>query len=106
MTKNEIIDIVKEHYSRDIRKQLVKSLLTLEREDRDLTLEKPYIMINQIFSYVLQESGWKLEKNSATWNAMPLEIMLEAFPQLSSTKWYKAQCIETTREIDVITEKK
>ena len=103
MKQEEIITILKESYPRDIRKQLVKSILEVEKEEGDLSLQKPYQTINKIFSYVLQESGWKMGENSAEWNSVPLKIMEESFPKLSSTKWYKEQILHTQQNIDIVT---
>ena len=105
MTTDEIVETLKTHYSRDIRKQLIKSMLEVEKSEADLSLEKSYKMINQIFSYVLQESGWKMGENSDEWNDMPLKVMEESFPKLNSTKWYKEQIIQTQKSINVVGEK-
>jgi len=102
MHKDEIVNTLKEHYPREVRKQLVKSMLELEKEEGDLSLEQPYQMINQIFSYVLQQTGWKMGENSDVWNDMPLKVMVESFPQLSKTKWYSEQLIQTQKSIDVV----
>jgi len=74
MNKDEIVNTLKEHYPREVRKQLIKSMLEIEKKEGDLSLEKSYQMINQIFSYVLQESGWKMGENSDVWNDMPLKV--------------------------------
>jgi hypothetical protein len=101
--KNEtLINTLKEHYPRDVRKQLVKSMLEVEKKDTDLSLEQPYKMINQIFSYVLHENGWEMGDNSKGWNDTPLKIMNESFPKLSTTKWYKEQTIEVEQNIDIV----
>jgi len=101
MTKEEIIEALKEHYSRDIRKQLVKSILEQEKSMTDLDKDHVYKTINQIFSFVLQQSGWKMGSNSEKWNELPLEIMNESFPQLSSTKWYEEQILTTKQSINI-----
>jgi len=106
MNKDEIVNTLKEHYPREVRKQLIKSMLEIEKKEGDLSLEKSYQMINQIFSYVLQESGWKMGENSDVWNDMPLKVMNESFPQLSNTKWYKEQLIETQKSINVVSQGK
>jgi len=103
MRQEEIITILKESYPRDIRKQLVKSILEVEKEEADLSLQKPYQTINKIFSYVLQESDWKMGENSTEWNTTPLKIMEESFPKLSRTKWYKEQILHTRQDIEIVT---
>jgi len=91
ITKN-----LKEHYNRDTRKRLVKKLKEEEKE------EKPnYLIINQIFSYVLKELHWNMAENAQTWDNTPLDIMNEVFPQISQTVWYTEQKITTKKEINV-----
>jgi len=101
MIKEEIIALIKEHYSRDIRKQLVKSILEQEKTMTDLDKADIYITINKIFSFVLQQSEWEIGNNSQEWNRMPLEIMIESFPKLDSTKWYKEQILSIKQSINL-----
>jgi len=101
MMKEEISNILKEHYSRDIRKQLVKSILEQEKSMTELDKVAVYKTINQIFSFVLQQAGWEMGNNSSEWNVMPLEIMDETFPKLSSTKWYAEQILITKQTIEI-----
>lgn len=100
MKKTEIIETLKAHYDRDIRKKLVKSILQNEKQEE----ETAYKIINQIFSYVLKELNWNMSENAKEWDNTPLEIMEEAFPQIESTKWYKEQHITATKEINVLRE--
>jgi len=102
MKKEEIIETLKSHYPRDVRKQLVKAILEHEKSNDKIALESSYKMINQIFSYVLQESKWKIGENSEKWNVLPLEIMENTFPQLSTTQWYQEQNIISSQAIDVV----
>jgi len=101
MTKEEIIETLKEHYNRDIRKQLVKSIAEQEKEMSELDKPNVYKTINQIFSFVLQETGWTMRSNSKEWNDMPLEVMKETFPQITNTKWYAEQILMTKQSIDI-----
>ena len=96
MSQDEIIETLKATYSREVRKGLVKSILEQEREEKE-----EYKIINQIFSYVLQQSGWKMGENSTAWDASPLEIMNEVFPKLSTTKWYSEQILTTNQKVEV-----
>lgn len=96
--KTEIIETLKNNYNRDLRKQVVKTLLKDEKES-----EKPnYQLINQIFSYVLKELGWNIAKNTKEWDNTPVDIMQEAFPKIESTKWYDEQILTAKKMIDVL----
>lgn len=98
MKKTEIIETLKENYNRDLRKQVVKTLLKNEKET-----EKPnYQLINQIFSYVLKELGWDIAENTKEWDNTPLDIMMEAFPHIESTKWYDEQILTAKKMVDIL----
>lgn len=101
MTKETIITTLKEHYPRDTRKQLIKTILEQEKTMSELDKANVYKTLNQIFSFVLQQAGWEMANNSQEWNEMPLEVMKESFPKLSSTKWYEEQCLTAKQAIDV-----
>lgn len=101
MTEEEIIETLKSHYPRELRKKLIKTLLQLEKDDNKEKLEQQYKLINQIFSYVLKESNWKMGKSSNTWDNKPLTIMSKVFPQISTTKWYSEQNISASNKIDI-----
>jgi len=102
MNQDEIIATLKSHYSRDLRKQLVKSLLKAERSGDRMEIDRQYKVINQIFSYVLQESGWKIGVDSKQWNTQPIKIMLEVFPKLGESQWYKEEELAVDQSIDVV----
>jgi len=102
MTEEEIIETLKSHYPREIRKQLIKTLLQHEKNDEKEKLAQQYKIINQIFSYVLKESNWKMGKNSNTWDNKPLAIMYQVFPQISTTKWYEEQNISASHKVDIM----
>jgi len=101
MTKEEIVETLKEHYTRDIRKQLIKTLLEQEKTMKELDKANVYQTINQIFSFVLQESGWKMSSSSTEWDSVPLEIMSETFPKILTTKWYAEQRLLTQQNIEI-----
>ena len=101
MKKEEIIDGLKAQYSRDLRKQLVKTILTHEKNDDKTAIEQSYNLMNQIFSYVLKECNWSMAKDSKHWDNTPLEIMVETFPKLNTTQWYAEQDISVKKNIDV-----
>ena len=98
MKKTEIMETLKENYNRNLRKQVVKTLLNNEKE----TGEPNYQLINQIFSYVLKELGWSMAENTKEWDNTPLDIMQEAFPKIESTKWYDEQILTAKKMIDVL----
>ena len=94
--KEELIQTLKDTYNRDLRKQVVKTILHEEKEN-----EKPnYNIINQIFSYVLKELGWTIAANTKEWDNTPLDIMEETFPKLESTKWFKEQILTAKQMIE------
>jgi len=97
MTKQEIIETLKNSYPKDIRKQLVKTILKEEKENELAN----YKLINQIFSYVLSELGWDMAKSTKDWDSTPLDIMEESFPKIKTTQWYKEQIVTAKQAIDV-----
>ncbi len=101
MKKEEIITTLKEHYPKEIREELVRSILEQEKDITELEKKEVYKTINQIFSFVLQQAGWEITENSQSWNEMPLEIMKETFPKLNTTQWYKEQILTAKHSIDV-----
>lgn len=93
--KEIIIQILKESYNRDLRKQVVKTLLANEKQG-----ESPdYKIINQIFSYVLKYLDWKIAENTKEWDNTPLDIMKEVFPKLENTQWFKEKILTATKMI-------
>ncbi len=66
MTAEETIITLKEQYNRTLRKQLVKAML--EDEKQKLSQTQTTHMINQIFSYVLENTNWNITHNSAKWD--------------------------------------
>ena len=101
MKKEEIVTTLKEHYSRDIRKELIKSILRDEKNMTEQDKATLYQTINQIFSFVLQQSGWKMGSSSTEWDVMPLEVMEEAFPKITTTQWYAEQILLTKQTIEI-----
>ncbi len=102
MQKEIIINQLKTQYSRDIRKQLVKTILSNEKDQDKTAVKQQYHLMNQIFSYVLKECNWSMVKNSENWDNTPLEIMTEVFPKLVTTQWYKEQAITVKKNIDLV----
>jgi len=102
MDKQEIIETLKSQYNRDLRKQIVRSLLDAEKEK---DTDKQYKLINQIFSYVLAELGWTMAKNTQNWDRTPLEVMTEVFPKIKTSEWYKEQHITVDENINVLMDK-
>jgi len=95
MKKSEIIQTLKDNYNRDLRKQVVKTILAEENEKA-----KPdYKIINQIFTYVLKELNWKMADNTKEWDNTPLDIMEETFPKLEVTRWFEEQILTAKKMI-------
>jgi len=101
MTKDEITEAIKSHYSRDLRKQLIKTVLRLEKNKDTQEVEQQYRLLDQIFSYILKNSGWNMAENLNDWNSTPLQIMTEVFPQIESTQWYQDKNLSASGSIDV-----
>jgi len=97
MKKETIIQILKDNYNRDLRKQVVKTILANEKESQT----PDYKIINQIFSYILKELEWKMAENTKEWDNTPLDIMEEAFPKLESTKWFEEQILTAKKMIEM-----
>ena len=106
MNKEEIIQTLKDTYSREVRKGLVRTLLEKEKTENELEIQQQYKLMNQIFSYVLQQSGWKMGENSSNWDASPLNIMQDVFPKLSTSKWYSEQLLNTKQNVEVHVQEK
>ena len=104
MNRETLIETLKTHYPREVRKQLIKTILQHERDDNRLELTAQYKIINQIFSYVLHESGWRMGENSQAWDSKPLEVMSSVFPQIEDTEWYREQNIQTTQNVNIVME--
>ena len=97
MKKETIIETLKDNYNRDLRKQVVKTIITNEKQS-----ENPdYKIINQIFSYVLKELNWTIAANTKEWDNTPLDIMEETFPKIESTKWFNEQILTAKKMIEM-----
>lgn len=96
----EIIDKIKEHYTRELRKQVVKSILKNEKSNDKMALESSYKVINQIFSYIIGELNWNITDTS-NWDDTPLQIIKEVFPKIETTKWFKSQQLHVTKPINI-----
>ncbi len=94
MQNEQIIEILKDNYSRDTRKQLVKSLIRNEKNQDQELLDSCYKIVDQIFSYVISELGWTFSSDSNSWDDTPLKIMLEAFPNIDKTKWFEDKLLQ------------
>lgn len=101
MTHQEIIDAIKAQYNRDLRKQLVKNLIEHEKNNNREGMKPGYQIMNQIFSYVLGELGWKLADNALTWDESPLQILEQAFPHIEETKWFQGLQLNLRKSIEV-----
>lgn len=104
MTPEEIEASLKAQYNRDLRKQIVKSILAHEKNDDKEALQSSYHILNQIFSYVLSELGWNMVESSNKWDDTPLKVMSVTFPKLETTKWYQEQLLHVSDSIKVESE--
>ncbi|MEA1892471.1 MAG: hypothetical protein U9N33_07145 [Campylobacterota bacterium] len=91
--QQQIIATIKEQYSRDLRKQVVKTILKNEKSNDKEALEASYKIINQIFSYIIGELKWKISPSTNSWDDTPLKIISEVFPKIEMTQWFKNQQI-------------
>jgi len=64
MNQEAIIKFLKASYPRDVRKGLVKSILSVEKNNDKELIQQQYNLINQIFSYVLKECHWSMPSSS------------------------------------------
>ena len=97
----DIVATLKEHYSRDLRKGIVKSMLEYERIGDEENKEASYKIINQIFSYVISQLNWNLAQNTNNWNDLPLLVINEAFPKIDTTEWFKERQLQVSKSIDL-----
>jgi hypothetical protein len=101
MQNEQIIETLKDSYNRDIRKQLVKSLIKHEKDNDEEAIESSYKIVDQIFSYVLSELGWTLSSDSNSWDDKPLQIMLEVFPNIDKTKWFEDKLLQVKSSVSL-----
>ena len=94
MKSQEIIETLKTNYTRDLRRQVVKSILRCEKDKDDKGLESSYKLMNQIFTYVISELNWTIANSTSQWDNTPLKIISETFPKIESSQWYKDQQID------------
>lgn len=97
----KIVNAIKNQYTRDLRKQVVKTMLKNEKDYDENELEDSYKNINQIFSYVINELSWSISQSNNTWDDTPLKIIGEVFPKIQTTKWFKNQQLSITQSINV-----
>jgi hypothetical protein len=102
MDQETLIETLKQHYPRDTRKQLIKSIIKSEKDDDKDVLQKQYNIFNQIFSYVLKECNWNMPANSGKLDNKPLEVMTKVFPKLETTKWYGQQELISKQNINLV----
>lgn len=99
--QKEIVDALKEQYTRDLRKQIVKAILRDEKSSDKQDLQSTYNVINQIFSYILNQLNWNMAEDTSSWDNTPLTIIKEVFPNIETTKWFKDMQLQTTKSIKV-----
>jgi hypothetical protein len=102
MNKDEVIEFLKSQYPRDVRKQLIKSILDSEKDGNKDSLDTQYMILSQIFSYVLKELNWSMPKNSTELDSIPLEVMIEVFPKIDKTKWFSEQLLMTKSSVNLV----
>ncbi|MDD3592672.1 MAG: hypothetical protein PHO65_08525 [Sulfurovum sp.] len=99
MTHEEIIESIKSQYNKDLRKQLVESLLEYEQKQDPAALRYGYQIMNQIYSYILNKLGWASADNASKWDNSPLDIMSTVFPKLEDTQWFIQQQLHLNKSI-------
>ena len=97
----KIIDTLKESYTRDLRKQVVKSILKNEKTNDTQALKSSCDILNQIFSYIISELNWNISSSTNNWDDSPLKIMTEVFPRIETTQWYKNQELSVSKSINL-----
>ena len=96
-----IVDTLKEHYTRALRKEVVRNILKYEKGNDKKAQESSYKVINQIFTYIISELGWSISQNTNGWDDTPLRIISEVFPKIETTKWFKDQQLHVTKSINL-----
>ena len=96
-----IVDKLKESYSRKLRKEIVNNILKYENNNDKQAQESSYKILNQIFSYIISELGWNISKSTSSWDDAPLKIVCEVFPKIEKTKWYEMQHINVKKPIEL-----
>ena len=99
MKPDDIVTFLKDKYNRDVRKQIVKSIVANEKNNDKESLERSYLLINKIFSYVISQLEWNISNNSSSWDDTPLKVMCEVFPKFETTKWYSEQLLQAKNSI-------
>ena len=88
------------HIPFDLCHSLILNRKILKNEKE--TGKTNYQIIDQIFTYVQKELGWRLPEKEEEWDFTPLDIMKEVFPHIESTKWYALQISTAKNMLDVI----
>ena len=101
MNSEDLVKYLKEQYNRDLRKQIVKSVLLYEKNNDKDALQSSCNVLNQIFSFVLSELQWNMVEDSSEWDTKPLDVMKVTFPKIETTKWYKDQLLLVSQSIKV-----
>lgn len=96
-----VVERLKEQYSRDLRKKVVKSMLQHEKSKDKEAQDSSYKIVDQIFSYIMSDLGWSISQDSHSWNDAPLKIMSDVFPKIESTKWFKEKKLHVTKSINI-----
>ena len=96
-----IVNTLKESYTRGIRKEVVRNILKYENNNDKKALESSYKVINQIFTYIISELGWSMSQNTNAWDDTPLKIISEVFPKIETIKWFKDQQLNVTKAINL-----
>ncbi len=100
MIEDEIVTLLKEQYDRELRKQLVKTLL--EDEKSGDTQSASAKILDQIFSYILKSLQWNIVHNTNEWSTLPLEILKKVFPKIEKTQWFNEKQLHTNQDIDLM----
>ena len=96
-----VVDTIKERYTRALRKEVVRNILKHEKSNDKKAQESSYKIINQIFSYIMSEVNWNMSQDTSDWDDTPLKIISEVFPKIETTKWFKDQQLIVTKSINL-----
>ncbi|MEA3552993.1 MAG: hypothetical protein U9R39_01180 [Campylobacterota bacterium] len=93
------IEYIKENYPKEVRKDLIVSLKSLENIainkkktikgiESEQKVENLHKMIDQIFSVVLKNLNWNMSTSYDSWDYRPINVMKKTFPKIEQTQWY------------------
>ena len=93
------IKFIEDSYPKEVRVDLIQSLLVLEKtvlvKDKTIQgieastkVENLHKMLDQIFSVILKNLNWNIASSSNDWDYRPINVMKKTFFNIEKTKWY------------------